>query len=319
MHKAYILLLSFLLISIGLNAQTYRTVAFYNVENLFDTLDTPNKEDSEYLPSGKKEWNSERYFEKIAHINEVMDSLCSPLIIGLCEIENKAVVKDIVSRGNLKTTHNIVHFESADARGIDNALIYDSTVLLLIDKGRIRFEMPAPSTPSRDIIWAKFIRGDDIILVMVNHWPSRRGGQAESEPKRMVAAIAAKEFINAQQTANKDVKIVFMGDLNDYPTNLAPSMISDLLVPMISEKSGKFGGSHNYRQEWGVLDHIMVSKSFLKKKGIKIQKKSGKIHSPDFLLGEYRGNIVPNRTYGGAKYLGGYSDHFPVTIEVKIK
>ncbi|MFT5860193.1 MAG: putative extracellular nuclease [Flavobacteriaceae bacterium] len=319
MYKGYLLLSYFILLTISLSAQSTRTIAFYNVENLFDTLDTQGKIDEEYLPSSKREWTSERYLEKIEHINEVLDSLHTPLVVGLCEIENKAVVEDIVAYGKMKSTHNVVHFESADARGIDNAIIYDSTVLMLVDKGAIRFDMPPPSTPSRDIVWAKFQHGKDQIIVMVNHWPSRRGGQAESEPKRMIAAISAKEFINAQLTANKKVKIILMGDLNDYPENRAPLMISDILKPLITEKSGDFGGSHSYRNEWGVLDHIMVSKSFIKKKGIKVKKKSGKIHSPDFLLGEYRGNIVPNRTYGGVKYLGGYSDHFPVSVEVKIK
>ena len=319
MQLAYALLLSIIFISFGSNAQTYRTIAFYNVENLFDTLDTPNKNDVEYLPTAKKEWTSERYFEKITHINEVMDSLCSPLLVGLCEIENRRVVEDIVANGSMKNTHNVVHFESADARGIDNALLYDSTVLELVDKGAIRFAMPAPDTPTRDIVWAKFKHGEEYIIAMVNHWPSRRGGRAESEPKRMIAATSAKEFISAQMDSHKDIQIVFMGDLNDYPENRAPSLISEMLVPLISKKSGEFGGSHNYRQEWGVLDHIMVSKSFLQNKGMKALKKSGKIHSPQFLLGEYRGNIVPNRTYGGAKYLGGYSDHLPVTIEVRIK
>lgn len=319
MQKGYLLLSCFLLLKITLNAQETRTIAFYNVENLFDTLDTPGTIDEEFLPKAKREWTSKRYLDKVANINEVMDSLHTPLIVGLCEVENKAVVEDIVRFGKMNSTHTVVHFESADARGIDNAIIYDSTVLTLLDKGAIRFDMPAPSTPSRDIVWATFKHRKELITVMVNHWPSRRGGQAESEPKRMVAAISAKEFINAQLSANKKVKIVFMGDLNDYPENRSPSIISDILKPLITKKSGQFGGSYSYRNEWGVLDHIMVSKSFIKKKGIKVKKKSGKIHSPDFLLSEYRGNIVPNRTYGGLKYLGGYSDHFPVSVEVKIK
>jgi predicted extracellular nuclease len=319
MLKTLVLLASFLLITASLKAQTYRTIAFYNVENLFDTLDHQTNNDQEFLPEGKKVWNSARYYEKLAHINQVMDSLCHPLIIGLCEIENKAVVDDIVSSGSMSTTHAVIHVESLDKRGIDNAIIYDSTVLKLIETGIVRFDMPAPSTPSRDIIWAKFAYGSDTLLTMVNHWPSRSGGQLESEPKRLIAGIAAKEFIQNEMTENESLKLVFMGDLNDHPEDMAPSMISELLVPMIMAKSGEFGGSHNYRNEWGVLDHILVSKSFLKKGAVRVQKKSGKIHSPQFLLGEYKGHIVPNRTYGGSTYLGGYSDHLPVTIEVSLK
>lgn len=307
-----------LLASIHVNAQTTRTIAFYNVENLFDTLDTPDKNDEEFLPTGSYEWTSDRYQTKIAHINQVIDSLNVPMIFGMCEIENKAVVRDVMNGGSMKNTHDIVHFESLDERGIDNAIIYDKTVLTLVESGIIRFDMPEPSTPSRDIVWAKFSRGKDTILTMVNHWPSRSGGQVESEPKRLVASIAASAFIDSVLNQNKKMKIIFMGDLNDHPDNRSVQLIAESLKPLITEKSGKFGGSHNYRGEWGILDHMMVSKAFLKC-GTKVIKKTAKIYSPDFLLTEYNGNIVPNRTYGGRTYLGAYSDHLPIVIEVKLK
>lgn len=314
--KLTLLFFSLLFVT-SIHAQA-RTIAFYNVENLFDTLDHPVKNDNEFLPTGSYEWTSDRYNTKIARINQVVDSLQVPMILGMCEIENKAVVQDVVNGGSMKTTHDIVHFESLDQRGIDNAIIYDKTVLTLAESGIIRFDMPEPSSPSRDIVWAKFVQGKDTILTMVNHWPSRRGGQVESEPKRLVAAIAASEFIDSVLNENKKMKIIFMGDLNDYPDNRTAQMISGSLKPMIVEESGKHGGSHNYRGEWHVLDHMMVSKSFLKC-GTKVKKNTAKIYTPEFLLTEYKGNIVPKRMYGGRKYLGGYSDHLPIFIEVKLK
>ena len=219
----------------------------------------------------------------------------------------------------MKGTFDIVHYESLDQRGIDNALVYDSTLFKLDDSGIIRFDMPEPSSPSRDIVWAKLIHSEDTIFTLVNHWPSRRGGQLKSEPKRLVAANAAKEFIDSLIEVNKNYKILFMGDLNDYPNNRGPQMIEEVLCPQITQKSGEFGGSHSYRGEWNVLDHIYVSKSFFKSGSVAAKKKSGKIHSPAFLKSTYKGNIVPNRTYGGRKYLGGYSDHFPVTIQLELK
>lgn len=300
------------------NAQLTHTIAFYNVENLFDTTDDTSINDEEFLPEGSNNWTLERYQEKIKHINQVVDSLKVPIIFGMCEIENKAVVQDVVDFGSMKNTHAVVHYESLDHRGIDNALIYNKTVLTLVESGIIRFDMPAPDSPSRDIVWAKFSHGKDTILAMVNHWPSRSGGQVESEPKRLIAASAASEFIDSVLNQNKKMKIVFMGDLNDHPENKSVQMIEESLTPMITKESGKFGGSHNYREEWGVLDHIMVSKAFLKGKS-KVKKRTAEIYSNDFLLTEYNGNIVPNRTYGGKKYLGGYSDHLPVVIEVKLK
>jgi predicted extracellular nuclease len=308
----------FILIHLSVLAQNKQTITmgFYNVENLFDTLDTPNKEDQEYLPTSAREWNSERYWTKIDHINKVIKALETPAILGMCEVENKAVVQDIVDRGELKDNYSVLHYESLDVRGIDNALIYNKTFLTLIDSGILRFDMPEGNTPSRDILWGKFTHDKDTIFAIVNHWPSRRGGQVESEPKRLIAATAAKKFIDSLLRVNKRTEIIFMGDLNDHPDNMAPEMVSSLLKPMISSKSGQFGGSHSYRGEWGVLDHIMISKGFLKKGGLRAVKKSGKILSEEFMIDEYKGNNVPYRTYGGRKYLNGYSDHFPVMIQV---
>ena len=307
---------STLLLSSQSCAQGNRTIAFYNVENLFDTVDTPEKDDAEFLPNSERQWNSERYTEKLAHINTVIDLLNEPLLLGLCEIENEAVVRDVVNHGKMKGQYGVVHIESLDMRGIDNVLIYDSSALTLNSSGVVRFDMPEGSRPSRDILWAKFVSGGDTILAMVNHWPSRYGGQVKSEPKRLIAAVAAKTFIDSVMTSSPDVQIVFMGDLNDHPDNRAPQMISASLKPQITARSGEFGGTHNYRGDWGILDHIMVSPNFLKKKGIYVKKKSGKIYSPKFLLDTYKGNIVPFRTYGGRKYLGGYSDHLPVSISI---
>jgi predicted extracellular nuclease len=108
-----------------------------------------------------------------------------------------------------------------------------------------------------------------------------------------------------------------MGDLNDYPTDKAPQLIDEKLNPLITKESGEFGGSHNYKETWDVLDHIFVSPSLQNsKKGFKVCSSSGKIHSFSFLLTEYKGQIVPFRTYGGSTYLGGYSDHLPVSIEL---
>lgn len=317
MKRSGILLALVAVLSIQCTAQKKEamTIGFYNVENLFDTLDTPDKDDREFLPDAERKWNSERYWTKIEHINQVIETMKTPVILGMCEIENKAVVQDIVNFKSLKNKYGLVHFESLDARGIDNALIYDSTILTLEDSGFIRFQMPEGDSPSRDIVWGKFSQGNDTLIAMVNHWPSRRGGQVESEPKRLIAAVAARKFIDSLLSVNKKMEIIFMGDLNDYPENIAPKKISEVLTPMINAQSGQFGGSHSYRSEWGVLDHIMVSKGFLKKSGIHAVKKSGRIVSEEFMIDEYKGEKVPFRTYGGTKYLNGYSDHFPVLIE----
>jgi predicted extracellular nuclease len=198
-------------------------------------------------------------------------------------------------------------------------MIYDQSTLKLISSGFIRYKLSNPEHPNtRDIVWGKFLSGKDTILNLVNHWPSRRGGEKESEPNRIIAASAAHHFIDSVMKNSPKMKIIFMGDLNDYPTNMAPKLVAELLTPQITKESGEFGGSYNYRSEWDVLDHIMVSPNFLKGKGLKVVKYSGKILSPAFLITEYKGDKVPKRNYGGEKYLEGYSDHLPVIISVNV-
>lgn len=309
-------LISFLLLLSGMCvAQKNRTIGFYNVENLFDVTNGEN-DDEDFLPEGKMEWTESRFNEKIDHINKVMDLMNNPALIGFCEIENREVVKQIMSYDSKRSNYGIVHYESTDQRGIDVALAFDKSVFNIIESGFIRFSINAERPQTRDIVWGKFIQNKDTVFALVNHWPSRRGGQVESEPNRVKAATYAVTFIDSVMAISPNSKIVLMGDLNDYPENLAPQIIAESLTPMITSNSGSYGGTHNYRGEWNVLDHIYVSKNFTKGKGVKVVKKSGKIISDDLLITEYKGNKVPFRTYGGTKYLGGYSDHLPVTIDV---
>jgi len=312
-----------LVFATSLQAQSTREIAFYNVENLFDTLDGAN-DDAEFLPAGKNAWNSARYNEKLDHINKVFDNFSNPLFIGMCEIENATVVRDVMNHSVKLNNYGLVHYESADARGVDVALIYDSSTMKLVESGYIRFTLPgAEARATRDIVWGKFSYKKETIIVMVNHWPSRSGGQEASEPNRLEAAKNARTFIDSLLSENKKAKIVFMGDLNDYPSNKAPQSVAEKLTPQITSLSGDFGGTYNYKGEWDVLDHIMVSNGMInkkckQKKSISLVPNSGEIHAFDFLLEEYKGQVVPFRTYGGSKYLGGYSDHLPVSIEVSL-
>jgi len=299
------------------STSTTRQIAFYNVENLFDTIDGPN-DDAEFLPGSKNNWNSLRYNEKLTHINKVINEWEAPLMIGLCEIENENVVRDIIHHSDKLKDFGVVHYESPDARGIDVALMYDSTALKIVQSGYLRYTLHGKEAPSsRDILWSKFTLKKDTIYVMVNHWPSRRGGETASEPNRIEAAKTARKFIDSLLSVNSNSKIVFMGDLNDYPENKSAQLIAEKLTPMIENTSGTFGGTHSYQNEWNVLDHIMVSTGFKQEKA-KILEGSGKIHSYEYLMEVYKGNTVPFRTYAGSKYLGGYSDHLPVSVEISV-
>ena len=316
MNKILILATIVLFTNCAISQKKSESIAFYNVENLFDVEDGPN-DDSEFLPNGKNQWTKERYEEKLSHIRKVLGELSYPMIVGFCEIENEAVLKAIISGDKQLTNYGIVHHESLDARGIDVGFIYNKSKLSVISSGKIRFTLPGDTEPkSRDIVWGKFVSKKDTLIAMVNHWPSRRTD--DSEPKRIKAAESARKFIDSLLQVNPNAKIVFMGDLNDHPSDKAPKLISEKLTPMISKASGEFGGTHQYKNEWDVLDHIMVSQGFQKGK-LKVMPNSGKINSFPYLIEEYKGNKQPFRTYVGTKYLGGYSDHLPVSIQVKIK
>ncbi len=296
------------------------TFCFYNVENLFDTINDPNINDEDFLPEGKNHWDTYKYNEKIKHINEVIDLMYEPLLIGLAEIENEKVVRDVINYSvNNKNKFGLVHFDSPDERGIDVALIYDSIKLKLLSSGRLRFDIKKEDgsiDKTRDILWAEFCVGKEKFYAIVNHWPSRSGGQEASDNSRVYAAEQARKFIDEISKKDKKVNIVFMGDLNDYPENNAPKLIAEKLTPMIAKENGKFGGTYSYKGVYDVLDHIMVSPNFFNSKALHVVSGSGEILSSEELLEEYKGDIVPFRTYAGSKYLGGYSDHFPVYIEV---
>jgi predicted extracellular nuclease len=313
MKKTFIL--SFiLLLNIACTQKTVK-IAFYNTENYFDTIDGTN-DDAEYLPNSKLKWNSAKYEEKKKHVYEVISALNFPIIMGFCEIENKFVLNDLIGSNKKLKRYQTVHFESPDLRGIDVGFIYNSSLLKLINSGNIRFTLPGDSVPrSRDIVWTKLAMKKDTIFALVNHWPSRRS--IDSEPKRIKAAQCARLFIDSVLAINPNTKIVFMGDLNDHPEDKAPSLISEKLTPMIVKSSGEFGGTHTYKGEWGILDHILVSKGFNEGK-LSVIPNSGRINSFEFLMEEYKGNKQPKRTFVGEKYLGGYSDHLPVSIEIKI-
>lgn len=302
----------------GFSQKKTHVVAFYNVENLFDTINQPHN-DEEFLPNGKNKWTGERYLDKLNKLNQVIDSMGTIALLGMCEIENEQVIKDLNNASSRRKNFGIVHYESPDGRGIDVGMIYNPAVLTLQQSGFIRFQIDNPETPhTRDIVWAKFVHKKDTVFALVNHWPSRRGGEEKSEPNRLKAAGKAAAFIDSVMAVSPKSKIVLMGDLNDYPSNKSAQMIAERMNPMITKSSGKFGGSYNYRNEWDVLDHIFVSPNGFKG-SFRFVKESGKIISDDFLIEEYKGNLVPKRNYAGDKYLDGYSDHLPVKVEVILK
>ena len=318
-------------------AQDAFRVMFYNVENLFDTLDQANVQDEEYTPISRKKWTSARYHEKLEHMASVIEAYDKenlPEILGLCEVENRGVVEDLINKTVLKDNgYKVVHEDSPDNRGIDVALVYEAASFTYKSHKTYRIPLPGERPNTRDILHVEgTVPSGQTVHIFVNHWPSRSGGKEKSEPKRMLVASKLREVIDGIQENDAEANIIVMGDLNDHPIDKS---VFESLNARHNKKPGKPGelynlmyqyhedgtGTHNYKGEWGVLDHLIVSHSLLNaKKGLSIATDGAKIHKQEFFLFTKKdGTKIPNRTYGGPNYYGGYSDHLPVVAEFEVK
>jgi predicted extracellular nuclease len=301
-------------------------IVFYNVENLFDTLDNQSTNDNEFLPSAEKNWNSERYFKKLSMLGDVLSSTSRdlPVFIGLAEVENRKVIDDLVSTKKLtKAKYQIVHFDSPDDRGIDVCFLYAKKKVKTAEAKRIAVKTGENNTPSRDILLVRceLKRGPEIFF-FVNHWPSRYGGQEETEPKRLRASQILGAQIDSILDLNPSAHIISMGDYNDYPDNKS---LSDLLVGrrldklsnLMMEANSEYRGSYAYKGEWGYLDQFIVSKTLIDSIVPDINSSSTRSFAKEEMIHTTRsGRKVPNRTYGGPNYYGGYSDHLPIYTEL---
>ena len=317
--------------SVGSKSAT-AVVAFYNVENLFDTIDDPLKIDEDFTPSGKLQWNALRYNEKLNRISEVMDMLPGelPVFIGLCEIENNSVLQDLVKEPALqvsakKENYHIVHADSPDERGIDVAALYDASVLKDVTFQYFTIALPDPKDPyTRDLLYVRGKMDNEWIHFFVNHWPSRSGGQAESEPNRIAVAQMLKTKVDSIIAADAHAQIIIMGDFNDHPVDRS---VKEALGASDSQDAVLFNhmysihtsgtGSYFYKGEWGALDQMITSHGLMQEKGWHVANGSaGVLRDEKILFRDKDGVARPSRTYAGDSYKGGYSDHLPVFLNL---
>ena len=288
---------------------------FYNVENLFDTIDNPNTRDNEFLPKSKKKWDTYRYNYKLNQLDKVFSEIIKkenenrlPDIIGLCEVENKLVIDDLLKTETFKNhTYKIIHKQSPDGRGIDCALLVDEKFKVL-NSDFIKIHNPKESRATRDIVFGKLKFKNQIINVFVNHWPSRWGGQEASNYKRVFVAEVLRKYID-NNTLESDFNLI-MGDFNDYPTNesLAEVLVKDDLVNLMSKSNVSGRGSYNYRGNWDWLDQIIVSQDDFKLISF------GAFEEDFMMYTNKKGEVYPNRSFGGNNWYAGFSDHLPVFL-----
>ena len=311
------------------------TIAFYNVENLFDTLDDPLTSDDDRTPMGKDKWTNDIYQKKLKNIAKVIADIgsdltgSSPSIIGLCEIENRGVLEDLINTNSLKKeNYDIIHYDSPDERGVDVAMLFKKN----------RFKPSSSKTYplflkrkdqsidyTRDHLLVSGYLDNEQIHFIINHWPSRSGGQMKSEPNRILAGKLNKKIIDSILRSNPKANIINMGDFNDNPKDKSikpilnsvykkSQMNNNQLYNPMEELFQKGYGSYRYRGKWDMIDQFFLSKNLVEnKKGLFFLKAA--VFNKKYLInpqGKYEG--YPFKSFAGGKFLNGYSDHFPIFL-----
>lgn len=302
-------------------------VMFWNVENFFDTYDNPYRNDDEFTPMGENHWTAANFNQKRDDLAKTISLAADkygdfPALVGLCEVENAYVLNQLANNTPLaRIGYGFIHRESPDSRGIDVALLYRKDTFTPLEKRFYKADFP-----TREILYAKGVVNTlDTVHILVNHWPSKSGGEKSSEPKRIAVANLAKGIADSLLAANPNAAIIMMGDLNDTPSSKSlKHMLGDQenLVNLTPFATGE-KGTYKYRGDWQSIDHFIVSRSFLgPKESIMPQwlycREEMEIFAPDFLLewdNTYMG-VKPRRTYQGPRYLGGVSDHLPILLKV---
>ncbi|GAB6282513.1 MAG: endonuclease [Ignavibacterium sp.] len=337
-HKFYIFVVCTIIISLSpisfsqKNSVDTITVAFWNLENLFDTENDSIKNDEEFLPEAKSKWDTDKYEKKLFNLSRVIRSMNNekgPDILGVCEVENKKVLIDLTKKYLPELKYEIAHLESPDNRGIDVALLYKKNKYKInfVKGDTVKLE---DGYPTRLILFTSLkTKNNDTLNLFVNHWPSRRGGETASEKNRIVAAKVLRKNIDSLFGKNPESKIIILGDLNDEPNNIsitdylkakpylcenkADSLNENDLLNLAYKTFIEGEGTYKFRDKWNQLDQMIISKSFIDNSKFYYHCSSFEIYKPYFLQthsGKFQGAPFP--TFGHGRYLGGYSDHFPI-------
>lgn len=355
--KNFLTLLGVLLFMGSASAQDKKfkvhTIAFYNVENLFDTINDPKINDEEFLPSGSQRWSKKNYNKKLGNISKVISEIGtgenpnSPTVIGVCEIENRYVLEELIKQPALiNKDYGIVHFDSPDRRGIDVGLLYQKkyftptsykSIPLIVnyeteekkkDTEEKTDDVAEVNTSTRklytrdQLLVTGLLDGEEMHFI-VNHWPSRSGGEKRSSPYREAAAALNRKIIDSLYNINPNAKVITMGDLNDGPYNNSVKKVlgakgkKEDVKPMgiynpMEDMSNKGIGTLAYRDAWDLFDQIIMTEPLIRKEYDSYRFWKAGVYNKSYLTqtsGQYKG--YPNRNWNG---VAGYSDHFPVYV-----
>lgn len=307
------------------------TIGFYNLENLFDTKSDPGVRDDEFTPNGFKKWSMKRYKRKLYKLAKTISEIGSqetknpPVLVGIAEVENAGVIEDLIGSEPLRNIdYGYVHYDSPDERGIDTALIYHKESFKVLHSEPITvfiYEKDGRRDMTRDILYVKGLLNNEELHIFVNHWPSRRDGGAETAFKRIQAAEAINNFMKKLEQEIDNPNYIIMGDFNDGPTSesIQTLLKSEQLYNPMEKLLTPEEGSLSYKQTWMLFDQIIFSHTFFNYEKGTHSFAEANIFNEKYLK-EFEGRFkgTPYRTYAGRKYIGGYSDHFPVYIQLKL-
>lgn len=299
---------------------------FYNVENLFDTLNDSLTDDDEFLPGSLRRWNYRRYTAKIQSIYKTIIAAGDwepPALIAMCELENRKVLEDLVYGTNLsRYDYGIIHEDSKDPRGIDVCLIYRKDKILI---NNFRYLVPADVASgefkTRSVLYAECILTNDTIHLLVNHWPSRRGGVLAGEELRLKIAGMVKSTVDSISSGfGMRNGVVILGDMNcttddNGAAMLSGNYLSGIKMVNLSSLAQPGSGTYRYLGTWEMIDQVIVSGN------LAVSNAKFRVFRPDFLLkydGKYPGP-APFSTYSGYRYQGGFSDHLPVLLDFNLR
>ena len=309
MYRLVIFILLSVLFSLSISAEnSWLRIVSYNVENLFDNQHDTLKDDVSFLPNGMHHWTYRRYQTKVDRIAQVLVNIGgweSVPLVGLCEVENARCLRNVCYK--LRRFHyKYVHYESPDERGVDVALLYDSTKIQVLDSQPLKIDLDGDAT--RDILYVSALyQQRDTIHAMVCHLPSQLGGASNTDWKRQQVKSLIQTHIDSILLHQPNAQIVVMGDMNTLPKDDLSGMHNMMLS---IQKSGQ--GTHKYQGIWTCLDQFYVSKSMVSKSEVSI-------FSPPWLLEEDTKYLdyKPRRTYVGYRYNDGYSDHLPIVLTIQ--
>lgn len=349
MKSKFLIITCFALLSLKSLAQEKKyivhTIGFYNLENLFDTIPNPEIYDTEFTPNGPRGWGKEKYEKKLQNLSKAISEIGTdenvnmPTVLGVSEIENRGVLEDLVKMPDLqKADYGIVHFDSPDKRGIDVGLLYQKKYfkptssknipLYIYDNSDAKYKNDNNGKGKRvytrdQLLVTGILEGEEVSFI-VNHWPSRSGGEKKSSPNREAAAALNKKIIDSLYQINPNAKVITMGDLNDGPYNKSVKEVlnakgkredvkqSGMFNPMVKMSEDGLG-TIAYRDAWDIFDQIIITEPLIRKDYTSLRYWKAKIFNKSYLVqktGQYKGYPLRNQTSGEP----GFSDHFPVYL-----